>query len=109
LALVFLRRWRAFWVACSIAALGIASTNLAAVVATLLTSQTVALGASLNTLAALAFPRIFVAPFLAASFGLSALFAPKASFRWSLFGAASIEGVGSVYGFFHWFAPLFFR
>jgi hypothetical protein len=109
LALVFLRQSRAFWVACSVTALAIASTALAAVAVTLLTTQTVALSASLNAWAGLAFPRIFVSPFLAASFGLSALVAPEARFRWFLFGAAGTEGVASVYGFFHWFAPLFFH
>jgi hypothetical protein len=57
----------------------------------------------------LAFPQIFLSPFLAAAFSLSALVAPEARFRWYLFGAASMEGVSSIYGFFHWFAPLFFH
>jgi hypothetical protein len=50
-----------------------------------------------------------VSPFLAAAFGLSALVAPEARLRWWLFGAASAEGLSSIYGFFHWFAPLFVR
>lgn len=86
-------------------ALLVASTSLATVAVNLLEIQKVALSASLNVWAMLAFPRIFVSPFFAASFGLSALVAPEARFRWYLFGAASIEGVTSVYGFFHWFAP----
>jgi hypothetical protein len=109
LALVFLRQsWR-FWVACSIVALVVASTSFAAVAIIVLESQKVALSASLNAWAMFAFPRIFVSPFLAASFGLSALIAPEARFRWYLFSAATIEGVSSIYGFFHWFAPLFFH
>jgi len=109
LALVFLRRSRAFWVACSVTALAIASTALAAVAITLLTTTGVTVSASLNAWAGLAFPRIFVSPFLAASFGLSALVAPEARFRWFLFGVASVESAASLYGFFHWFAPLFFH
>jgi hypothetical protein len=31
------------------------------------------------------------------------------TFRKYLFGAATTEGVSSVYGFFHWFALLFCR
>jgi hypothetical protein len=100
LALVFLRQSRAFWVACSVAALAIASTALAAVAVPLLTTQGVMISACLNAWAGLAFPRIFVSPFLAASFGLSALVAPEARFRWLLFGAAGIEGVSSVYASF---------
>jgi hypothetical protein len=109
LALVFLRQSRYFWIAVSVVALALASTSLAAVAAILLEQQKLALSPSLNVLAALAVLRILVAPFLAASFGLAALFAPEARFRWCLFGAASAEGLSSVYGFFHWFAPLFFH
>jgi hypothetical protein len=88
LALVFLRQSRYFWIAVSVVALALASTSLAAVAAILLEQQKLA---------------------LTASFGLAALFAPEARFRWCLFGAASAEGLSSVYGFSHWFAPLFFH
>jgi len=108
LALFFLRQYRGFWLAYSVVALLVASTSLATVVITLLEAHKIALSESLNVWAMLAFPRLFLSPFIAASFGLSALVAPGAHFRWLLFGAASIEGVSSVYGFFHWFVPLFF-
>jgi hypothetical protein len=103
LALVFLRQSRGFWVALSVVALVVASTSLAEVAATVLAPQ------SSNPWAMLAFPRIFLSPFLAAAFGLSALVAPGTRFRWYLWGAAGIEGVSSIYGFFHWFAPLLFH
>ena len=109
LALVFLRQSRSFWIALSVVALVVASTSLAAVAVILWTPQKLALSASLDIWEALSVPRLFVSPFFAASFGLSALVAPQARFRWSLFGAASVEGVSAVYGFFHWFAPLFFQ
>jgi hypothetical protein len=35
--------------------------------------------------------------------------APAARLRRCLFGAASAEGLSSIYGFFHWFAPLLVR
>jgi hypothetical protein len=103
MALVFLRQSRTFWLACSIAGLAVASTSLVVVAVTVFAPQ------STSVWAMLAFPRIFLSPFLAAAFGLSALIAPEARFRWCLFGAASAEGISSVYGFAHWFAPLFFH
>src|SRR5258706_8120874 len=103
MALVFLRQSRTFWLACSIAVLAVASTSLVVVAVTVLAPQ------STSAWAMLAFPRIFLSPFLAAAFGLSALIAPEARFRWCLIGAASAEGLSSVYGFAHWFAPLFFH
>jgi hypothetical protein len=109
LALVFLRQSRTFWVGLSVVALVVASTSLAAVAVVLLAPREGALSTSLSAWALLAVPRILVSPFLAASFGLSALIAPEARFRWYLLGAAGFEGVSSVYGFFHWFAPLFFH
>lgn len=107
LALLFLRQSRRFWFVLSLGALVVASTSLGTVVLLSMPSQT--LSASLTAWSMLAFPRLFVSPFLAAAFGLSALFAPKSRFRWYLFGAASTEGFGCVYGFLHWFAPLFFQ
>jgi hypothetical protein len=108
LALVFLRQSRRFWIALSIAALVVASTSLAAAAAVLLEQQMPAL-TSLNAWTPLAVLRIFLSPLLAATFGLAALFAPQPRLRWYLFGAAVAEGVTTAYGFFHWFAPLFFH
>ena len=103
LTLVILRQSRNFWIALCVLALVVASTSLAEVAATVLAPQ------SMNIWVMLAFPRIFMSPFLAAAFGLSALFAPGTRSRWCLFAAASAEGISSIYGFFHWFAPLFFQ
>lgn len=106
-ALLFLRQSRSCWFALSLGALVVASTSLGAVVLTAMPSQT--LSASFTVWSMVAFPRLFVSPFLAVAFGLSALIAPKSRSRWYLFGAASTEGLGSVFGFLHWFAPLFFQ
>jgi hypothetical protein len=103
LALFLLRQSRSFWVALSVVALVAASTSLAEVAVTVLVPL------SVNPWALLAFPRIYLSPFLAAAFGLSAWAAPGIRFRWCLFGAASMEAVSGIYGFFHWFAPLFFQ
>ena len=103
LALVFLRQSRRFWIALAVVALAVASTGLAEVAVTVLAPQ------SINPWAMLAFPRIFMSPFLGAAFGVSALVAPGMGSRWTLFGAAAMEGVSSVYGFTHWFATLLFH
>jgi len=108
LALVFLRQSRRFWAVLSVAALIMASTSLAAVAVIVLEQQMPSL-TSLNTWSPLAVLRIFGAPFLAGLSGLSALVAPEPRFRRYLLGAAGAEGATAVYGFFHWFAPLFFR
>jgi hypothetical protein len=105
LALVFLRRNRTFWVILCVVALLVASTSLVMVGLNILEPMAV-LSPGLSTWAMLAFPRIFLSPFLAVALGLSALIAANKHFRWCLLGAAGIEGVSSMYGFFHWFAPM---
>ena len=107
LALAFLRQSSTFWVVCCIVALLVACTSLVTVGLNVLEPM-VALSPGLSTWAMLAFPRIFVSPFLAALFGLAALITPATRFRRYLLGAAGMEGIASVYGFFHWFAPMFF-
>ena len=108
LALAFLRQGPTFWVVCCVVALLVASTSLVMVGLNVLEPMG-ALSTGLSIWAMLAFPRIFLSPLLAALFGLAALIAPAKRFRWYLFSAAGIEGIASVYGFFHWFAPLFFH
>jgi hypothetical protein len=107
LTLVFLRQSRLFWITLCVLALVVASTSLAAVAVIMSQSQKLMPSASLWP--GLSAIRLFMSPFIAASVGLSALFAPEAGFRRYLFGAAAMEGVSSVYGFFHWYALLFFR
>lgn len=109
LALFFMRQSRIFWVTLCVLALAVAGTGLATIAIMQLTPQQLAQSASLNAWAMLAFPRFFVSPLIAALFGLSLLIAPHAGYRWCLLGAASAEGASSVYGFFHWFAPLLFH
>ena len=101
LALIFLRRSRGFWIALCVAALAIAGTAVGVVAVTALAPL------STSMWAMLAFPRIFLSPFLGAAFGLAAWAAPEAGFRRCLLAAACVEGVSSIYGFAHWFAPLF--
>jgi hypothetical protein len=97
-ALAFLRTTRGFWVVLSAISLLIASVALAVIAATA--------AGSTNPWAMLAFPRLFISPFLAAAFGLAAWFAPAAGFRACLLGATAIEVIGAVSCFFHWFLPL---
>ena len=106
LMLIFLRRNQIFWIMSSVIALSIASTGITAIALSTLMRRGVALSEGLKMWAALEFPRAFVSPFLATAFGLSALIAPTARFRWLLLVAAFIEMIGSIYGFFHWFGPL---
>lgn len=107
LTLAFLRQSRMFWIVLCVVALVVASTSLAAVAVIMSESQKLMPSESLWP--GLSAIRLFVSPFIAASVGLSALLAPEACFRKYLFGAASLEGVSSVYGFFHWYALLFYR
>jgi hypothetical protein len=107
LTLVFLRQSRKFWILLCVVALVVASTSLAAIAVIMSESHKFMPSASLWP--GLSAIRLFVSPFIAASDGLSALIAPEARFRRYLFGAASLEGVSSVYGFSHWFALLFYR
>ena len=107
LTLVFLRQSRKFWISLCVVALVVASTSLAAIAVIMSESHKFMPSASLWP--GLSAIRLFVSPFIAASDGLSALIAPEARFRRYLFAAASLEGVSSVYGFFHWFALLFYR
>jgi|CXWL01.1.fsa_nt_gi hypothetical protein len=99
--LVVLRRSRSFWTVLSVLALAIASTSVAEVAATVLVPQ------STNLLVMLAFPRIFMSPFLAVPFGLAAWAAPGVPARWCLLAAAGMEAASAIFGFFHWFVPLF--
>ena len=107
LTLVFLRQSRKFWILLCVVALVVASTSLAAIAVIMSESHKFMPSASLWP--GLSAIRLFVSPFIAASDGLSALIAPEARFRRYLFGAASLKGVSSVYGFSHWFALLFYR
>ena len=92
-ALFFLRPYRAFWLALSVAALAIAATGLAAL-GCYLAAQTAAAGSSLHSWSALAVLRILVAPLFALGFFLSGLFAPNRAARIALFVATLSEAAG---------------
>ena len=101
LTLVLFRQSRGFWIVLSVVALAVACTSVAVVAATVLAPQSTSLWVML------AFPRIFISPFLASAFGLSAWAATGMRARWCLLGAAGMEAASGVYGFFHWFVPLY--
>lgn len=100
-SLVLLRQSRRFWIALSVLALAVAGTSVAEVVASALVPL------STNLLVMLAFPRIFMSPFFAVAFGLAAWAAPGTKARLCLLAAAGMEAASAIYGFFHWFVPLF--
>jgi hypothetical protein len=102
--LFFLRSYRPFWRALSVAALAIAATGLAAFVG-YLAAQTVDAGSSLRSWSAVAVLRILVAPLFALAFFLSGLFAPNRSGRIALFVATVIEAAVFAYVALIWFHP----
>lgn len=108
LALVFLRPYRAFWLA--LAALGavVAATGIAAV--TLYTiGRTEVAPTILGSLAAISVLRILGTPLLAAALLLAAVASPQRGPRWTLLAACGIEIVMCVYVGIVWFGPLLFR
>lgn len=106
-ALLFLRPYRPFWT--GLLALGVAAagTGLAAVILFAVGRHTVP--SPLATWAAFAVLRILVAPVLALTFLVCAIFSPHRSPRLALLAATVTEGAVSAYGGAVWFVPLFFR
>ena len=90
-------------------ALGVAAagTGLAAVILFAVGRHTVP--SPLATWAAFAVLRILVAPVLALTFLVCAIFSPHRSPRLALLAATVTEGAVSAYGGAVWFVPLFFR
>jgi hypothetical protein len=109
LALYFLRRNRVFWGTLCAAALLMMGTGLLSVVIVALDSRNIPVLQTINVWFLFAVPRIFVAPFVLLSFWLAALVAPDTRFRRCLWAAAAGELITGVYGFFHWFVPMFSR
>jgi hypothetical protein len=103
LALFFLRGTRVFWILLAGVALAMAATTLGVTIVSMVAPQ------SSSLWALLAFPRLFLSPFLAGAFGLASIAAPDRRARLCLLVAAGIECLGALYAFFHWFVPLFFR
>jgi hypothetical protein len=103
-ALFFLKPYRSFWLALSVAALGIAATGLAAVIG-YVAARTADAPPLLQTWSALAVLRILVAPLFALSFLLSGLLAPNRSSRFALLLATVVEAAVFAYVAIIWFHP----
>jgi hypothetical protein len=103
-ALFFLKPYRSFWLALSVAALGIAATGLAAVIG-YVAARTADAPPLLQTWSALAVLRILVAPLFALSFLLCGLLAPNRSSRFALLLATVVEAAVFAYVAIIWFHP----
>jgi hypothetical protein len=103
-ALYLLRPYRRFWVLLSRSSLAVAITGPTAAilfgVGRHATSSPLAMWASLSVL------RILVAPLLAASFLVCALFSPHRSARIALLAATAMEAAATVYAGAVWFVPM---
>lgn len=106
-ALFFLRPYRLFWSGLSALGVTAAVTGIAAVI--LFAVGRHAAPSPLATWAAFAVLGILVAPVLALTFLVCAIFAPHRSARLALLAATVMEGAVSAYGGFVWFVPLFFH
>jgi hypothetical protein len=106
-ALFFLRPQRHFWTLLSALALAIAVTGVAAGI--LFVVGRTAAPSFLATSAAFSVLRIVVAPVLALTFLVCALFSPHRSPRLALFAATAMEAAVSAYGGFVWFVLPFFQ
>ena len=103
-ALFFLRPYRSFWRALSVAALTIAVTGLAAFIE-YVAARTAAAGSILHVWSWLAVLRILAAPLFAVAFLLSGLFAPNRSYRIALLVSTLIEAVAFAYVALTWLRP----
>jgi hypothetical protein len=103
-ALFFLKPYRSFWLALSVAALGIVATGLAAVIG-YVAARTADAPPLLQTWSALAVLRILVAPLFALSFLLGGLLAPNRSSRFALLLATVVEAAVFAYVAIIWFHP----
>jgi len=103
-ALFFLRPYRLFWRALSVAALVAATTALAAFVDYLASHGSDAHSLA-NAWSPLAVLRILIAPLLALTFLVSAVMAPSRGPRLALLVATAIEASVSVCVAFIWFHP----
>lgn len=101
MALYFLRPYRWFWVALSVAAMVLAATGVAAGVVLLFTANE-PLGSPWQYWAALAFLRMLPGPLLATSFLLGAAIAPRGWWRWALLAATALEGMVLFCAFVQW-------
>ena len=105
-ALFFLRPYRPFWTVISAFGLSIAVTGLAAVAAFAIGRH--AAPSPLATWAAFSVLRILVAPLLALTFLVCAVFSPYRFPRLALLAGTVMEAAVGAYGGLIWFVPLFF-
>ena len=103
-ALLFLKPYRVFWRALSVAALGIAASSLAALIG-YVAARTADAPSLLHTRSGLAALRILVAPLFALGFLLSGLLAPNRSSRFALLVATVVEAATFAYVALIWFHP----
>ena len=102
--LFFLRPYRSFWRAVSVAAITIASTGIAALVVYVV-PQIVEAGPTLQAWSAVAVLRILVAPLFGLAFFLCAVFAPDRSSRGASLTATAVDAVIFAYVALVWFHP----
>ncbi len=105
-ALFFLRPYRPFWTGLSALGVVVAVTGIAAVI--LFAVGRHAAPSPLATWAAFAVLRILVAPVLALTFLVCAIFSPHRSPRLALLAATVMEVAVTACGGAVWFVPLFF-
>jgi hypothetical protein len=105
-ALFFLRPYRPFWTVLAAFGLGVAVTGVTAVGVYFIGRQATA--SPIATWAGLAVLRILVAPLLALTGVVCAVFSPYRFPRWAFLGATAVEAAVSAYAGFAWFMPLLF-
>ena len=106
-ALFFLKPYRHFWTVLSALGLAVAVTGVTA--AALFAVGRHAAPSPLATWATLSVLRILLAPILALTFLVCAVFSPYRSSRFAFLAATLMEAAASAYGGFVWFIPLFFH
>jgi hypothetical protein len=104
-ALYFLRPYRRFWMVLSLLCLAVAVTGLTAAI--LFAVGRHATPSPLATWAGLSVLRILVAPLLALTFLVCALFTPHRSPRLAFLAATTIEAAVTAYAGAGWFVPMF--
>jgi hypothetical protein len=103
-ALYFLRPYRRFWMVVSLLCLTVAATGLTAAILFAVGRQ--AAPSPLATWAGLSVLRILLAPLLALTFAVCALFTPHRSPRFAFLAAAAMEVVVTAYAGIVWFVPM---
>ena len=103
LALFFLRLYRFFWIAFSIAAVAFAATGVAATAVFIAAHYWAAPHSLLEYCAALSVLRMLPAPVFASIFVIAVFIARDRASRWMLIVAPAMEGAVAMYTLLHWF------